>query len=581
MAFPSVWMDELLAKNDIVSVISSYVELKPKGRKLWGLCPLHGEKTASFSVSPDKQLFYCFGCHAGGTVIQFIMDIERLPYFEAVQFLANRVGMELPSEVNDKELREQRAYRERLYEAVKRAARFYCECFFSEGGKVAQAYATARGLNKDIVLRFGIGYAPNDWEALLKHLTAQGFSAKELVDAGLLVRNEDRKSVYDAYRNRLIFPILGASGRVLGFGARVIDDGSPKYINTGDTPIYNKRNNLYGLCYQKNAQLSDLVMVEGYMDVIGLYKAGVENAVASLGTALTQQQARLLKRYVETVYIAYDGDAAGQNATIRGMEILKNEGLSVRVISFPDQLDPDEYVQLYGAEGFARLKQNALTLSAFKLENMAAGVNLEVENERERYAKQACAYINTLQPVEQERYYKQLAKKTGYELEALKRQGGSGSAAVIESGGFLRGGLRRQSREEEPVRELLERSLLCSALYDAGALQYLKGEEVQSRLRTPGYRRLYDAMCGAGFSIAAYVSGLEQSEAEKVSAIIKEEGALLEPLRTARECLERLRRLDDEEELELLQLKLKDPALPAEEKADILKEIQTKIRAKK
>ncbi|MCL2695757.1 MAG: DNA primase, partial [Clostridiales bacterium] len=330
MALPAPWLDELMAKNDIVSVISSYTELKPKGRKLWGLCPLHGEKTASFSVSPDKQLFYCFGCHAGGTVVQFVMDIERLPYYEAIQHLAARVGMEMPREVNDEAIRRQRAHRERLYAATQQAARFFCEQFLGEAGKAARDYATRRGLSKEIVLRYGIGFAPDSWDALFTHLTQAGFDRKEQIDAGLLVYNAEKDRAYDAFRNRLIFPILGTNGRVLGFGGRVMGDENPKYINTGDTPIYNKRNNLYGLYLQKNAKLDDLVMVEGYMDVIGLYQAGVTNAVASLGTALTQQQARLLKRYTETVTIAYDGDAAGQNATLRGLDILAEEGLAVR-----------------------------------------------------------------------------------------------------------------------------------------------------------------------------------------------------------------------------------------------------------
>jgi DNA primase len=430
MAFPSAWLDELLHKNDIVSVVSEYVELKPKGRKLWACCPLHGEKTPSFSVSPDKQLFYCFGCHAGGTVIQFVMDMERLTFYEAVQQLANRAGMELPNEINDREMQRQRAYKKRIIEANTEAARYYSRCFLNPAtGKDAQAYAAKRGLNAEIVTRFGIGYAPDTWDSLLKLLKSKGYSEKELVDAGLLVHNTERNTVYDAFRGRLIFPILSVNGQVLGFGARVMGDEKPKYINTGDTPVYNKRNNLYGLYLHKNEKLDDLIMVEGYMDVIRLYKAGVKNAVASLGTALTQQQARLLKRYVEKVYISYDGDAAGQNATVRGLDILKAEGLEVRVITIPDDLDPDEYVQIYGKEGFDRLKENALSLNAFKLEAMAKGYDLNDENGRERYAKAACAFVAGLQPIEQERYYKQIAKKTCYALEALEAQG-------VRSGGM-------------------------------------------------------------------------------------------------------------------------------------------------
>ena len=425
MAFPDAWLDELLAKNDIVSVVSPYVELRPKGRRLWGLCPLHGEKTPSFSVSPDKQMFYCFGCHAGGTAIQFIMQMERLSFVEAVKLLAARAGMELPDDAGDAALQRERAYKERLYAACRKAARFYMETLLGPDGAPGRAYLARRGLTSEAVKRFGIGFAPASWDALKNRLTAEGFTQQELLDAGLLVHNTEKNSVYDAYRNRVIFPIIGTGGRVLGFGARVLGDEKPKYINTGDTPIYNKRNNLYGLYLQKGRGSGELVMVEGYMDVIGLFEAGVTNAVASLGTALTVQQARLLKRFVPLVYIAYDGDAAGQQATLRGLDILSREGLDVRVIVFPDGLDPDEFVRARGREAFETLKDQALSLNAFKLESMAQGYRLTDENDRERYAKEACRFIASLEPVEQGRYYAQLAKKTGYPVEALKAQGAS------------------------------------------------------------------------------------------------------------------------------------------------------------
>lgn len=431
MAFPDAWLDELIAKNDIVSVVSSYVDLKPKGRRLWGRCPLHGEKTPSFSVSPDKQMFYCFGCHAGGTVIQFVMQMEHLTFREAVQRLAERAGMEMPETANDAVMQRERAYKERLYEACKRAARFYMETLLGDKGLPGRRYLASRGLSADAVKRFGIGYAEEGWDHLRKHLLAEGFTEQELLDAGLLVKNAERGRVYDAYRGRVIFPIVGANGRVLGFGARVLNsDEKPKYINTGDTPIYNKRNNLYGLHLQKGKKLDDLVMVEGYTDVISLYEAGVTNAVASLGTALTVQQARLLKRYVPQVYIAYDGDAAGQNATIRGLDILRAEGLDVRVIVFPDDLDPDEFIRKRGKDAFDSLKDQALSLNAFKLDSMANGFDLTRENDREKYAMEACSFISGLQPVEQGRYFSRLAKKTGYPVDALVAQAKTGQPAA-------------------------------------------------------------------------------------------------------------------------------------------------------
>ena len=573
-------MDELLSKNEITEVISSYVALKPKGRKLWACCPLHGEKTPSFSVSPDKQLFYCFGCHAGGSVIQFIMDMEHLTFIEAVKLLAERAHMELPEEKNDRELMRQRAYRERLYAVNKAAARFYCEQFLGPNGQPGRDYAQKRGLVKDIILRFGIGYAPEGWDNLKKHLEAQGYSEKELLDAGLLVKNPTSGRVYDAYRNRLIYPILGVGGQVLGFGGRVLDDSKPKYINTGDTPIYNKRNNLYGLYLQKGAKLSDLIMVEGYMDVIGLYKAGVTNAVASLGTALTEQQARLLKRYVDTVYIAYDGDAAGQNATIRGLEILTHEGLSVRVIVFPDDLDPDEYVQIYGKAGFDALKANAYALNAFKLEAMARSFDLADENGREQFAVKACAFVGTLQPVEQERYYKLIAQKTGYEIESLREQGKRGEGYASKPVTFKRGTYRRPGGREEDQKELLLRSMLTCAVKDKGAYRALKSAGAGEILEG-AYQSLFQALDAPGFSFAAYVAAQERQEAEKLSALIRDEQNMVEPEKTALDCLKRLRQLEQEDRLNELQHRLKRTDLSEGERAALLKQITELIRAKK
>ena len=423
MAFTQSWIDELLAKNDIVSVVSGYVSLKPKGRRLWGLCPIHGEKTPSFSVSPDKQMFYCFGCHAGGTVIQFIMQMERLTFPEAVRFLAERAGMTVPEDRDDEQYQRERARRERLYQACNLAARFYMENLIGAAGGPAREYFAKRNIGSSAVKRFGLGYAPEGWDNLKNHLTAQGFTEEELLDAGLLVRNPNSGKVYDAYRNRVIFPIIGVNGRVIAFGARVMNQqDKPKYINTGDTPIYNKRRTLYGLNLQKNARLSSLIMVEGYTDVIGMYNAGIENAVASLGTALTEEQARLLARYVSSVFIAYDGDTAGQNATLRGLDILQKEGLDVRVIVFPDNMDPDEYCGKYGKEGMDNLIDNAISLNSFKLVCLKRNFDLTKDHDREKYAMDACKMISQMEPVQQQACIMQVSRDTGLPVESLEAQ---------------------------------------------------------------------------------------------------------------------------------------------------------------
>ena len=583
MAYPEHWMSELLSKNDIVTVVSSYIELKPKGRRLWGLCPVHGEKTASFSVSPDKQLHYCFGCHIGGSVIQFIMDVEHVSFHEAVEQLANRVGMAMPQEVNDAAMMQERAKRERLAEACQLAARFYMENLLSEDGVAGRAYLKKRNIGSEAVKRFGIGYAPSEWEALKKHLGEQGFTADELVEAGLLVKNADTGRTYDAYRGRVIFPIIAANGRVVGFGARVLNnEEKPKYINTGDTLLYNKRNNLYGLNLQKSGKLGDLVMVEGYTDVIGLYEAGVTNAVASLGTALTQQQARLLKRYVSNVYIAYDGDAAGQNATIRGLDILMSEGLNVRVIVFPNGQDPDEFVRENGKEGFDRLKEDALSLNSFKLVALARNFDLEKENEREQYAMEACQFIGTLTPVERERHYQQLSKQTGYSMETLRAQGANAKATQRQQPITYKERLssgRRREAEPETERIRAENALLFHMLQSPLAVKLAQQQGLEAQFASEGMRTFVRGLAeayarGQEPNLPLLMAEMTREDAERVSAALKDETACAEPEKAARDCLNRIETCRLSEQMEEIKRQLIDPALSADQRADLLREMQ-------
>ena len=584
MAYPDHWMSELLSKSDIVSVVSSYIELRPKGHRLWGLCPVHGEKTASFSVSPDKQLYYCFGCHIGGSVIQFIMDVEHMSFHEAVEHLANRAGLAMPQEVNDAAMMQERAKRERLAEACQLAARFYMETLLGEGGAAGRAYLKKRGISSDAVKRFGIGYAPSEWEALKQHLGEQGFTPEELVEAGLLVKNADKGTMYDAYRGRVIFPIIAANGRVIGFGARVLNnEDKPKYINTGDTLLYNKRNNLYGLNLQKSGKLNDLVMVEGYTDVIGLYEAGVTNAVASLGTALTQQQARLLKRYVGSVYIAYDGDAAGQNATIRGLDILSAEGLNVRVIVFPGGQDPDEFVRASGKEGFDRLKEEALSLNSFKLLALSRNFDLDKENEREQYTMEACRMIGTLSPVERERHYQQLSKQTGYSMDTLRAQGASARPSERQQPvTFKEKAAIGRRRETEPDSERIraENALLFHMLQSPLAVKLAEEQGIERQFASEGIRAFAIGLAeayrrGTEPNLALLLSGMEKTDAERVSAALKEETPCTEPEKAASDCLRRIEKCNMAEQIEEIKRQLVDPALAADQRAGLLREMQT------
>ena len=588
MAFTQSWIDELLAKNDIVSVVSGYVSLKPKGRRLWGLCPIHGEKTPSFSVSPDKQMFYCFGCHAGGTVIQFIMQMERLTFPEAVRFLAERAGMTVPEDRDDEQYQRERARRERLYQACNLAARFYMENLIGAFGGPAREYFAKRNIGSSAVKRFGLGYAPEGWDNLKNHLTAQGFTEEELLDAGLLVRNPNSGKVYDAYRNRVIFPIIGVNGRVIAFGARVMNQqDKPKYINTGDTPIYNKRRNLYGLNLQKNARLSSLIMVEGYTDVIGMYNAGIENAVASLGTALTEEQARLLARYVSSVFIAYDGDTAGQNATLRGLDILQKEGLDVRVIVFPDNMDPDEYCGKYGKEGMDNLIDNAISLNSFKLVCLKRNFDLTKDHDREKYAMDACKMISQMEPVQQQACIMQVSRDTGLPVESLEAQLGRDIRRASAPAPAVRRRETHQSdgdsKDDNSARKIAEGVIIACMTKSEDAVRYVRDRHVLDSVHNPVYKDFGLKLAASADplkEINAIVGTMEEGPASQISSLIHDDTQYSNPVQMIDDCVERIRKIEREAMIDSLSRQLSAPDLSPENRKDILTRIQELNRQK-
>ena len=541
--FPDAWLSELLSKSDLAAIASEYTLLKPKGKRLWGCCPFHSEKTPSFSVVPDEQFYYCFGCHAGGSVVQFVMDAEKLTYVEAIKYLAQRAGMELPDDVDDDRLRQERALKERLYAACKDAAMFYHAKLLSEEGKEAQKYLMGRNIDAATAAKFGLGYAPPGWDNLLKYMTEKGYSNEHLLAAGLIIQGKGRDKYYDAYRDRVMFPIVSTAKRVLGFGARTMGNDTPKYLNTGDTPIFNKRNNLYGLNLQRGKHLADIIIVEGYMDVISLYKAGVTNAVASLGTALTQQQARLIKRYVPKVYISYDGDSAGQNATLRGLDILAKEGLDVRVIVIPDNMDPDDYAKKFGGQEYLALKDKALTLNGFKLDSLMGGIDLSTPDGREEYAKKACALLARLEPVEQERYAPVIARRTGLSKEAILRQCGISGGPAGNSIGNSRN-TKQQNRERLKSLNKAETALLCCMIKSGEALLCAMEEMARygisfsdSAINTFAEGLLARSVTGEKLDIPLALSMLPQEAAESVSAAIGSEETVIDPVTTAKDCV--------------------------------------------
>ena len=345
--FPPAWMDELRARSDIVQTVSGYVALKKNGKKYWGLCPFHGEKTPSFSVDPEMQLYYCFGCKAGGTVFTFIMEMERLTFPEAVELLAERAHMPMPQMIQDEDYERRRSQRERLLSANREAARFFHETLFTPAGAAALDYLKRRGLSDGVIRKFGLGAAPDSWDALLNHLTGKGYTQEELRLVNLIAVKEAvpasegqparPRRAYDIFRNRAMFPVIDQYGNVLAFSGRILDPkGERKYLNTSDTPVFNKGKNIFGAnLLRKERHLDRVILVEGNMDVVSLTQFGIRGVCATLGTAFTLDQARLIKRFAPMVCLAYDGDAAGQHAILRGLDILKEAGVPVRVLDFP------------------------------------------------------------------------------------------------------------------------------------------------------------------------------------------------------------------------------------------------------
>lgn len=418
MAFPPSFLDDLVERNPIEDVVSQYVSMTRRGGRLFGLCPFHGEKTASFSVTPDNGLFYCFGCHKGGGVINFVMEIENLSYPDAVRFLAKRAGMEVPE---DEQYHSRYRQQERLWALSAEAARFFHAQLYQPAGAQALAYARGRGLSQKILTNFGMGYAPDRWTALLEAMEAKGYTQQELLDAGLALRHAEKGTVYDRFRNRLMFPIIDVRGHVIGFGGRVMDNSTPKYLNSPDTLIFNKRKNLFAMNLAKRSKAGQIILVEGYMDAIALHQYGFDSAVASLGTALTQDQVALLARYTDQVVLIYDGDEAGQNATRRALPMLERSGLQIRVLAIQGAKDPDEYLQKFGADRFKLLLDGAENQMEYQIAALARKYDITQDSQKVEFLQAAADLLAEVgSGVEREVYGGRIAQAAGVSYDTLK-----------------------------------------------------------------------------------------------------------------------------------------------------------------
>ena len=534
MAFPDGFLEELTARSDIVETISRYVSLTRRGSNFVGLCPFHNEKTPSFSVSQDKQFFHCFGCGVGGDVISFIMRIENLDFPDAVRLLAEKAGMVVPeNNENEKNIRKQR---ERLHSLMGEAGRFFHRTLMGEVGKAGLDYLTNRGLNAATIRKFGAGFAPGSWDSLVREMNEKGYTKTELLNAGLAVSNK-KGGIYDRFRNRVMFPIIDVRGNVIGFGGRVMGDGEPKYLNSPETPIFNKRKNLFALNFAKKSSADTIILAEGYMDVIALHQAGFDAAVASLGTALTEEQARLIARYKNRVVIAYDADGAGQKAAARAIDILKSAGVDVRILRMSGAKDPDEYIKKFGRDRFVQLMNNSEADVEYRLQSTKMSFDLEDDAARIGYLKKASKILAQVSnSIEREVYINRVAKETGVSADSLLYE-------VERERKVL---LKKNKRDEEkrdlaPVQKMMpkERALRYtnpkSAVAEEGLVALLFAfpdqiDEVRAKVSpgefsSPLLAKVYDiqlrcAQDGRECSMTNFTENLSSEEMNHISGVL-------------------------------------------------------------
>lgn len=421
MLYPQELIDEIRTQNDIVSVISEYIALKPKGSSYFGLCPFHNESTPSFSVSADKQFYYCFGCGESGNVYSFIMRMENCDFPEAVKRLADRAHISLPEPEYSAEAARAERLKQQIYEMHRAAGRYYYAALHSRNGERALKYLNERGVKEEIQKRFGIGYAPSGRDHLCRYLKEKGFSTDAMIKSGLVMVSKDGKGLYDRFFNRLMFPIFDLQGRPIAFGGRVIDKGEPKYLNSPETVVFNKSRTLYGMNFAKAARKKEIILVEGYMDMISIYQAGFPNVVAGLGTAFNNDHARTLRKLADSVILLYDSDEAGTRAALRAIPVLVNNGFDVKVTQVKGAKDADEFIKKYGAEAFGKLIVDAVSHITFRIGCAGKNYNLENADHRVRFAEEAAKILaDVANDIERDVYTKETAAVCGIDEAALR-----------------------------------------------------------------------------------------------------------------------------------------------------------------
>lgn len=552
------FIQELQDKVDIESVVSSNISLKRRGKTLVGLCPFHNEKTPSFTVYPESNSFYCYGCGAGGDVITFVRRMENLDYIEAVKAVAQIAGVSMPEDGYDDTLSKQRM---KILSANREAARFFNSQLMAPENRAALDYFLKRGLSPNTITKFGLGYAPNEWSSLINHLKSKGYSEHELVLANLARRSDKNgKSVfYDNFRNRVMFPIIDLRGNVIAFGGRVMDDSKPKYINTSDTMVYKKSNGVFALNFAKNANDGKLILVEGYMDVIALHQAGFTNAIACLGTAFTNEQANLLSRYADEIIICYDNDGAGKAATEKALAILGKTGLKLRVVTMSGGKDADEIIRTHGKERFADLLKEASNKTEYKLLEEQKKYNLATDDGKLRFLLAAAQILAGCGSVERDIYATRLSNELGVGTESIKSQINSAASRLKKSDEAKK---RRQTDEmllkslhdkNNPEREKnigaakAEETLIASFLRNPDFYFKLKGKINHEDFVTAFNKRIMECLekgldSGMEPSLGIFSADFVPDEMDSITRIYRSASSLSNTLKECEDCIDTLKR---------------------------------------
>ncbi len=530
--FSEEFIEEVRINNDIVDVVSEYVKLERKGKDYFGLCPFHKEKTPSFSVVPAKQIYYCFGCGKGGNVFHFIMSAENLEFVEAVKLLAERAKIQLPEEENQEEKRKAEIKREILKINIEAARLFHNE-LNSKHGEEARKYFIKRGLSEQTIKRFGLGYSQGGKDSLYRYLISKGYSEEAVLESGLFTRSNSG-SCLERFRGRIIFPIFDLRGNVIGFGGRVTDSSVPKYINSPETSVYTKGKNLYALNFAKTSGEKRLIVAEGYMDVISLHQSGIINTVASLGTALTESQGRILKKYAEEIIISYDADIAGQAATMRGLDLLSDIGCNVRVLIIPDGKDPDEFIKKNGSEAFKKLVEGSLSLVEYKINTLKRQIDTETTEGKINFLNKTADILAKIDNgLEREMYVKKLAK--AYEIseeavysEIIKRTKPKTKlrTTVVNLNEYKINKNKKAEDNEEKKLIYHERLLLAFLCVDNGVYKYIKnriGAEHFNKENKQAASVIFEKLeSGKGVVVAELLNALDNEGANEFTGIVED-----------------------------------------------------------